>query len=127
MKVAPVSADLLVKIALGALVAGALLYAVRRASAGAGDLAAKAWDTATGAAWAVAPWNQDNVIYGTANNAISAATGRDETLGGWLYSVTHPDPVATATGANNTNTADPTGNGTGDGSYLDLFNQANSY
>ncbi|MEO6624459.1 MAG: hypothetical protein ABIN37_06470 [Burkholderiaceae bacterium] len=89
-----ISDDLAVKLALGAAVIGAALWAASRAraaiaSAGA-DLYAKAGD----AAWAVTPWNNNNLAARAANGVVSAVTGREETLGGWLYSATHADPFA---------------------------------
>lgn len=45
---------------------------------------------------AVNPLNRDNVFTSAANAVVTATTGRDETLGGWLYDLTHPDPMATA-------------------------------
>ena len=39
------------------------------------------------------PWSRDNVAYQTANRITTAATGREESFGGWLYDVTHADPV----------------------------------
>ncbi len=45
---------------------------------------------------AVNPLNPENVFSSAANAVVSATTGRDETLGGWLYDLTHADPMATA-------------------------------
>lgn len=102
MKIAPVSADLLIKLALlasGVLVAA---YVVRKASTVAADAAGAAWggitdaagvayQTATDAAWSVAPWNQGNVFYEGVNNAIWP--DGSESLGTWLYNLTHSDPL----------------------------------
>lgn len=103
MKISPVSADLLVKLALlagGVLVAA---YVVRKASTAASDAAGAAWGAvsqgAQDAAWAVTPWNNNNVIYGGVNNALFP-DGSD-TLGTWLYDVTHPAPRPENTGTNN--------------------------
>lgn len=43
------------------------------------------------AANAVNPFNPDNVVATGVNGAVSAATGRPETLGGLLYDWTHAD------------------------------------
>jgi hypothetical protein len=99
VKVAPVSADLLIKLALGAALIGAGVWAVRRATAAASDAAGKFWDTATdsarGLADSVTPWNNENVIYRAAN----AATGGtpDVPLGVRLWEWTHSEPDYTAT------------------------------
>ena len=53
MKISPVSGDLLVKLALGVLVVGGVVYAVRQAAA-AWPTPGKLWDAATGAAEGVA-------------------------------------------------------------------------
>lgn len=83
MKIAPVSAGLLVELALGAAVLLAVLYAYKKAK-----LALPA-----GLEY-INPASQNNVANRATNAAVSAMTGREETLGGWLYSVTHADPVA---------------------------------
>lgn len=94
MKIAPVSADLLIKLALlagGVLVAA---YVVRKASTAASDAAGAAWDATSQAvrdgAWAVTPWNQENVIYKGVNNTLFP-DGND-TLGTWIYDLLHPEP-----------------------------------
>lgn len=59
------------------------LYLVNRAVQAAGGAAQEA-------AWAVTPWNNDNVIYQTANRPVQWVTGDpNATLGGALYDVTH--------------------------------------
>mgnify|MGYP003375844662 CR=1 FL=1 len=90
MKIAPVSADLLIKAAL--IVGGLALavWAVRKVAGAAGDVAGQAWTAAGDAAWAVTPWNNENVIYQTVNGALFPS-GQD-TLGTWLYGITHPEP-----------------------------------
>ena len=97
MKLAPVSADLLIKIGLGLAAIGAVVWASRQVAGSASGAISRAWDTATAAGWALSPTNNNNVIAATANNAVSAITGREETLGGWLYTATHPDPVTSWT------------------------------
>lgn len=94
MKIAPVSADLLIKLALlagGVLVAA---YVVRKASTAASDAAGAAWDATSQAvrdgAWAVTPWNNDNVIYQGVNGALFH-DGSDS-LGTWLYGLLNPEP-----------------------------------
>ena len=52
--------------------------------------AAAAVDAVGDAAWAVTPWNNDNVIYQTVNRPVQWITGDpNETLGGAVYEVTH--------------------------------------
>jgi hypothetical protein len=94
MKVAPVSADLLVKLALGVVVIGAVVYGLKKAKdvLGAVDLSA------------VDPTSRDNVAYQTANqiggSLVTAPDGNGKnadgswSLGGWIYDVTHPSTVA---------------------------------
>lgn len=82
MKVAPVSADLLVKIGLAVAVLGAGYYVFKRVSG------------AVHGTDAINPTSDKNIVYQAANSIVKALTGQDETLGGWLYSVTHADPMA---------------------------------
>ena len=62
----------------------------------------------------VNPASENNVVNTTVNSGISAVTGRDETLGGWLYDLTHADPTKdTQTAAPNSDGIfiyDPMGN-----------------
>lgn len=102
MNVAPVSGDLLVKTAL--VLGGVVLavWAVRRATSAAGNAAGQLWDnvstSAQNAAWAVTPWNNDNVIYQGVNEAIWP--DQSESLGTWLYGLLNPDPRPENTGDN---------------------------
>lgn len=93
MKIAPISADLLLKLALAGAAVGLLWYVGRQvASAGQGAI------TAAGQALQlVNPASTENVAYQTANRATEALTG-DSSFGGWLYSVTHDDPMTQNTG-----------------------------
>lgn len=96
MRVAPVSGDLLVKLALGAAVIGAAVWAAKRAAAAVPTLPSlqDIMNAADNAAAYVTPWNPDNLANSTVNAGVSAATGREETLGGWLHDLTQPDPMA---------------------------------
>lgn len=85
---APASADLLIKLAIGAGVIAAGVIVARRAAAAAGEPLGRAWNTATAAAHSISPFNNDNVIYQTANSVPSALTGRDETVGGAAWEIT---------------------------------------
>lgn len=97
MKIAPVSGDLLVKLALGAAVLGGLWWAARRASDAAGQLwpdVGNLLDRAGSALNTVNPASDQNLVNRGVNAAVTAATGRDENLGGWLYELTHPGTMA---------------------------------
>ncbi len=116
MKIAPISADLLVKIALLAGAGLLVLYLVRRSTDAVSGVFEAAGE-AVGAAWADVQDVADSVIVGVnpsnpsnwVNQAVSSAgaavvsptgPGRNAdgswTLGGWLYDVTHADPVGPA-------------------------------
>lgn len=95
MKVAPVSGDFLVKAGMALAAVVALAWLANKAKNGAADLAGQALDAAGNAVWAVTPWNNDNVIYQTANAGLAAVTGNHvDTLGTAIYGWTHPDPSA---------------------------------
>ena len=88
MKVSPVSADLLIKLALGAALIGGAIYLVRKAGNVVGNAAAATADVVAGAAQAVNPLNQENVIYQTANKVIGGS--EDRPLGVRIYDFFHP-------------------------------------
>lgn len=101
MRVAPVSADLLIKLAIAAGVAAAAWYAYRRVAdamptlPSAATLAEKVASAASATADAVNPASPTNLV----NRAVTAtgqAVTKDSgwTLGGWLYDITHADPLA---------------------------------
>lgn len=104
MKVAPVSGDLLVKLGLGLAVAGAAWYAIGKLRDSLPKLPdftkipAALWNSTTAAVATALPYvnpaDARNVANATANAGVSAATGRDETVGGLLWSWTNPDPMA---------------------------------
>ncbi len=56
-------------------------------------LSRKAGQGAAVVGQAINPANPDNVVNQGVSAVVSAATGRDETLGGWLYDLTHADPL----------------------------------
>lgn len=99
MKIAPVSGDLLVKLALFAAVGVGAWMLLQRAKA-----ALPSWPAvpdwgqvgATLGGW-VNPMSDQNLAYQGTTAAVSAAVGYEETLGGWLYDLTHPDPMAVVT------------------------------
>ena len=99
MKVAPVSADLLVKLAMLAGGVALAWYLVKRAQgavASATEAASKALSQAVDSVVAgVNPASQSNYVYTGINNLGGSLTGQGSnfTVGGWLYDVTHPDPV----------------------------------
>lgn len=79
-----------VYIVAGGLVAAAAAYVLYRKASSVGDSLV---ESAQDAAWAVTPWNPDNIFYGGVNTAGAAVTGnKDFTLGGAAYDATHkPD------------------------------------
>lgn len=101
MKVAPVSADLLIKIGLVVGVLGLAWYAYQRATGAAGEVASavgNAIHAATDATiTAVNPANPDNLANQAATSAGAYLTGdKDFTVGGWFYDKFHGDPLKTA-------------------------------
>lgn len=83
-----------------ALILGAvgLLWIAGRQIASAGTNAAAAVGNAvSNAANAVSPWNNDNVIYHTANAWTGGA--QDETMGGRIYDFFNPPPPTNTGGA----------------------------
>jgi hypothetical protein len=95
MRIAPVSADLLIKLGLAALVIGAIVYATRQVKAAGQGIASTVSAAADAVAVGLNPSNPENVVNSQVTAVVTAATGRDETLGGWLYDFTHPDPLRT--------------------------------
>jgi hypothetical protein len=98
MKVAPVSADLLIKLALAGVVLGVGIWAVRRITGAVSDAASNAWGAAQDAAdWVASqtdyinPASDRNLIYTGVNGAIWPDGG--STVGTWLYDFVHPEPT----------------------------------
>jgi hypothetical protein len=92
MKIAPVSGDMAVKLAVGLVAFAGVAYLVFKARQTA-DAAAQMLSTTFN------PASPDNVIYQTVNTAFASDTGPGAnadgswTLGGWIYDVTHPGQV----------------------------------
>lgn len=86
MKLAPVSGDLVVKLALGGAALLALVYAAKRVRDSLPSISVPDWSTFD-------PTSDQNALYQATNGVISAGVGYDETLGGWLYDITHRDPT----------------------------------
>lgn len=92
MKISAPSGDLLLKLALGAIVLGTVAYVLKKASTAAADAASSAAAAVSNVANAVSPWNNENVIYQTANAPVRAITGdKNATLGTWIYDIFHSD------------------------------------
>lgn len=94
MKVSPVSADLLIKLAFVLAGVGALGYVLYRVN----NMATGALGAVGNGLQAVNPLNENNVLYHTANQVVQAATGSPNSLGTWLYEITHPEPATPNTG-----------------------------
>jgi hypothetical protein len=99
MRVAPVSGDFMVKLAIGAALLGLAWWALERARSAASDAVGGALSSI---GEAVNPASADNLI----NRAVTAigeaitgpqSPGRNAdgswTVGAWLYDVTHDDPT----------------------------------
>lgn len=95
MKIAPPSADLLIKLALAAVGVGVVVYAVRKLASVAGG----AYEAVADATKYVNPTSPDNVAYQTVNAVGGAVVSNPAgpgknadgswTFGGWIYDVTH--------------------------------------
>ena len=92
MKLAPLSADMLLKAALVLGAVGVLWYAGRQVAAVGSNAAAAVGDTLN----AVNPWNNDNVIYHTANWVTGGTP--DRPLGVRIYDFFNPEPPPRNTG-----------------------------
>ncbi len=106
MKLAPVSTDLLIKLALVAGGIALAVYWVRRStnavSDAVGSAAAAISDTVDSVIVGVNPANPSNWVnqaVTAGGGALVSATGPGRnadgswTVGGWLYDITHPDPA----------------------------------
>lgn len=103
MRVAPVSADLLIKLALGVVVIGAAVYGARRLMASINGIGSDAWASASGTVADVADWagvalnpaSDGNLVYSGISNAGEAITGVPGwNLGGWLHDAINGDAWA---------------------------------
>lgn len=110
IKVAPVSGDLMFKAIAGAVLLGGLLYLVNRAAGAVSDTVGGVLDSVTDAASTTFnPASDQNFVYGGVNALGSwlsptsapdgtSVPGRNAdgswTLGGWIYDVTHDDPMS---------------------------------
>lgn len=92
MKVAPVSADLLIKAAAVLVGVGAVYWVAKKATGAAASAVGAVADSAAAAVQAINPMNNENVIYQAAN----VLTGGDSrsTLGTRIYDWFNPDPLA---------------------------------
>lgn len=100
IKVAPVSADLLIKIGLGVIAFGGIAMLIYTAKSKLSNMAGVAANELN-------PASPNNVIYHTVNDTFGSSTGPGAnadgswSLGGWFYDVTHPGTAAAV--ANMTN------------------------
>jgi hypothetical protein len=88
MKIAPVSADLLIKLGLGAVALGVVGFVVFKVSRAAGAAVTATGEAIGNAAQAVNPLNNDNVIYHTANRITGGS--EDRPIGVRIYDWLHP-------------------------------------
>ena len=102
MKIAPVSGDMDIKLALVAAAAGALYFAFRKVSNVAGGVYDSVTEIAGDVVEAVNPADPDNLVnrgVTAIGSAVVSPTGPGRnadgswTLGGSLYDITHKDPV----------------------------------
>lgn len=93
MKVAPVSGDLLVKLGLFAVAGLGVWLMLQQVRASLPTLPSWDFDMPTPTWQWGNPASDQNLIYQGTSGIVSAVIGRDETLGGWLYDLTHPDPM----------------------------------
>ena len=71
-------------------------FAIWRASRVATNAAEAVVTGVKDAAWSITPWNDENIVYGGVNSVGAAVSGdKDWSLGGWIYDITHADPMAT--------------------------------
>lgn len=102
MKIAPVSADLLIKAALVLAAAGAIWYGLRQVKAVGGAALESLGEVADQVVTGINPASPDNFV----NRAVEAVGGSivsdtgpgrnadgSWTVGGWLYDVTHRNPL----------------------------------
>lgn len=99
MKIAPVSGNLVVELAIGAAIIGLLYLASRKVGDDISALANAAGDAVDAVATGVNPTSTQNYVYRATNavgnvlapNPDSAGKNADGSwsLGGWLYDVTH--------------------------------------
>ena len=106
MKFAPISSDLVIKLALAAAGVGLVWYALRQSRAAVSGALSAVGDAAREAADSVVvgtnPTNANNWINRGVTAAGSAAVSADGpgrnadgswTVGGWLYDITHANPI----------------------------------
>lgn len=92
MKIAPVSADLIIKLALVAGGVIAVVWAFRKASSAAGEAVSGAWtgvvDGVAAGTHAIDPRNDENIIY----RGVNVITGGNDSnsLGGRIADFFHP-------------------------------------
>lgn len=93
MKVAPVSADLLIKLAMTAAVVGVVYYGYKKLSGAAGEALGNAASTITETVTTTLnPASDKNIIYKGVNAVGGAVSGSDSwSLGSWIYDITHPE------------------------------------
>lgn len=97
MKIAPVSGDMLLKVAAGAVLVGGLVYLVTKITGAASGAVGSVVDSVTEAASTTFnPASDQNFIYESVNwvgGSISGSKPGEWSLGTWIYDITHDDPL----------------------------------
>lgn len=97
MKAAPVSGDMLVKLALGALAVGLAWYTIRKAKNAVSDAVSQLGDWTGNKLQYLNPMNDQNIVYSGVNSVggyLAGDTSGSWTLGGAIYDAFHDDPFA---------------------------------
>jgi len=103
MKVAPVSADLLVKLAIAGAVGLAIYYALKKAGDGLSAVSDSVGEVVDAVVTSVNPNSSENLVY-KSTAAVGSMLVTDPngpgknadgswSLGGWFYDITHPEAV----------------------------------
>lgn len=104
MKVSPVSADLLIKLAMGAAAVGVVFYGFKRLSGAVSDTLSSGLEylpSRQEVADALNPVSDQNLAYKAANNVVQyLPAGESETLGTWLHKTFSGDDERVAAALN---------------------------
>lgn len=98
MKIAPVSADLLIKITLIAAAVAGAWYVAHKATSALSNATSAVWEPLSNAvvntAGYVSPWNPENIFNSSVNKVVQTFSSTPgQTLGGVVYDVVNPNPL----------------------------------